>query len=119
MSKMKKLSDYEGEKGIEIAAHILGIIMEMLADARNSAQKAETNPIKMFSAFMANSPNKMKEIFAVLSETPCKDYNIDGAEAMKNMLILANDPVIVGLFISQSQSGDAISSGSVSVSTTG
>lgn len=118
MTEMKKLSDFEGEKGIEIAANILGVIMEMLSDARNSAQKAETSPLKMFSTFMANSPSKMMEIFAMLSETPLEKYEIDGAEAMKNMLILANDPVIVGLFISQSRSGDAKSSGSVSGNTT-
>lgn len=118
MAEMKRLSDFEGEKGIEIAAKVLGIIMEMMADTRNQQQKEEKNPLKMFSAFMANSPKKMMEIFAVLSETPINKYEVDGAEAMKNMLILANDPLVVGLFISQGRSGDAKSSGSASENTT-
>lgn len=114
---MKKLSDFKDEKGIEIASEVLSVIMEMLADERNRAQNGEKNRFKMFTAFMKNSPDKMKEIFAILSEKDAKSYHCDGADAMTNMMILANDPIILGLFLSQSQKGDAKSSGSVSEST--
>ena len=109
---MKKLSDFKDEKGIEIASDVLSVIMEMLADERNRAQQGEKNRFKMFTAFMRNTPDKMKEIFAILSEQGAKTYHCDGAEAMTNMMILANDPIILGLFLSQSQTGDAKSSGS-------
>lgn len=114
---MKKLSDFKDEKGIEIASDVLSVIMEMLADDRNRAQQGEKNRFKMFSAFMKNTPDKMKEIFAILSEEDVKSYHCDGAEAMTNLLIMANDPIILGLFISQSQTGDAKSSGSASENT--
>ena len=114
---MKKLSDFNDERGIEIASEVLSVIMEMLADERNRAQNGEKNRFKMFTAIMKNSPDKMKEIFAVLSEQDSKTYHCDGAEAMTNMMILANDPIIIGLFLSQSQTGDAKSSGSVSGNT--
>lgn len=114
---MKKLSDFKDEKGIEIASDVLSVIMEMLADERNRAQEGEKNRFRMFSAFMKNTPNKMKEIFAILSEEDVKSYHCDGAEAMTNLLIMANDPIILGLFLSQSQTGDAKSSGSVSENT--
>lgn len=114
---MKKLSDFKDNKGIEIASDVLSVIMEILSDSKNFAQSKEKNPFKMFTAFMKNSPEKMKEIFAILSEVEPKDYHCDGAEAMTNMLIIANDPIVVGLFTSQSRKGDAISSGSVSEST--
>lgn len=114
---MRRLSDFKGDAGIVMAANVLSVIMEMLVDQRNAAQSAEKNPLKMFSAFMANSPDKMRKIFALLSEQDVAEYECDGAEAMMNMLILANDPVIVSLFISQSRKGDAKSSGSASVNT--
>ena len=114
---MKKLSDFKDEKGIEIASDVLSVIMEMLADERNRTQQGEKNRFKMFTAFMRNTPEKMMEIFAILSEQDVKNYHCDGAEAMTNTLILANDPIILGLFLSQSQMGDAKSSGSVSEST--
>lgn len=111
---MKKLSDFKDEKGIEIASEVLSVIMEMLADERNREQEGEKNRFKMFSSFMKNTPGKMKEIFAILSEEDVKTYHCDGAEAMTNLLIMANDPIILGLFLSQSQTGDAKSSGSAS-----
>lgn len=114
---MKKLSDFKDEKGIEIASEVLSVIMEMLADERNRKQEGEKNRFKMFSAFMKNTPDKMKEIFAILSEEDVKSYHCDGAEAMTNLLIMVNDPIILGLFTLQSQTGDAKSSGSVSEST--
>lgn len=114
---MKKLSDFKDEKGIEIASEVLAVIMEMLSDERNRAQEGEKNRFRMFSAFMQNTPDKMKEIFAILSEENPKTYHCDGAEAMTNVLIMVNDPVILGLFTLQGQTGDAKSSGSVSEST--
>ena len=114
---MKKLSDFKDEKGIEVAAEILSIIMEILADNRNAKQASAKTPLAMFSAFMQNSPAQMKKIFAILSEKDAKEYSCNGAEALENMLVLANDPIVVGLFISQSQTGDATSSGSASEKT--
>lgn len=114
---MKKLSDFKDADGILVASKILAVIMEMLSDKRNLAMKEEKNPVQMFSAFMANSPEKMKHIFAILSEKEPDEYHCDGAEALTNMLLLANDPIIISLFTSQSQTGDANSSGSVSEST--
>ena len=111
--KMKKLSDFKDEKGIVKAAQVFDVIMGILADERNAAQKMETNPIKMFTAFMLNSPAEMKKIFAILSDEDVNTYNCDGSQAMLNILILANDAVLVGLFLSQGQMGDAKSSVSV------
>jgi CHASE3 domain sensor protein len=114
---MKKLSDFKDAAGIVVASKVLAVIMDMLSDKKNFELKGEENVVKMFTAFMANSPDKMREIFAILSEKDVSDYHCDGAEAMANMLMLANDPIVVGLFTLQSQMGDAISSGSVSENT--
>ena len=116
---MKKLSDFKDGEGIVAASKVLSCIMDILADKRNLAQQGEKNAVKLFTAFMANSPDKMQEIFAILSEEDPENYHCDGAEAMANMLLLANDPVVISLFLSQSQSRGAISSGSVSETTEG
>ena len=114
---MKKLSDFKDEKGIEIAAKVLSVIMDILANKKNEKQTESKTPLAMFSAFMENSPSEMKRIFAILSEDESGEYTCNGAEAMTNMLILANDPILVGLFISQSRTGGATSSGSASENT--
>lgn len=114
---MKILSDFHGEQGIVVAASVLGYIMDILTNAENLAMKDEKNPIVMFTTFMKNSPKQMQKIFAVLSEKDPDDYQCDGQEAMVNMLTLANDPLLIGLFTSQSRKGDATSSGSVSGNT--
>lgn len=114
---MKKLSDFKDERGIEIAAKVLSIIMDILANKKNAEKSNEKTPLAMFSSFMQNSPKEMKRIFAILSEEDEGKYTCDGAEAMQNMLLLANDPILVGLFISQGRKGDATSSGSASENT--
>lgn len=114
---MKRLSDFKDEKGIEIAANLLEIIMTILSNNKNAEQETAKTPLAMFSAFMKNSPNEMKKIFAILSEEDEAKYTCNGAQAMENMLVLANDPILVGLFISQSRTGDAKSSGSASENT--
>lgn len=116
---MKKLSDFKDEQGIEVAAKVLSIIMDILANKKNIKHSGSKSPLAMFSSFMENSPAEMKRIFSVLSEKEESEYTCDGAEAMTNMLVLANDPILVGLFISQGQTGDATSSGSASANTEG
>lgn len=114
---MKQLSEYKDTEGIVKASQILSIIMTILSNDKNMAMKNETNPFVMFSTFMENSPEEMKRIFAILSDTDPKEYHCDGAEALQNMLVLANDSIIVQLFISQRQTGDAKSSASRSENT--
>lgn len=114
---MKKLSDFKGTEGITVAARMLGVIMTMLANEKNRALEGESNPLKMFSEFMQNSPEQMKEIFAILSEKDVNEYECDGAEAMMNMLILANDPIIVGLFMSRGLKTEKKSSASAKENT--
>lgn len=114
---MKKLSDFKGRDGIIVASKLTGIIMTILANKVNHDLKNETNPLKLFTAFTENNPDEMMEIFAILCEKDPKNYNPDGSEAMTNLLMLAADPLIVGLFISQGQMGDATSSASPSENT--
>ena len=116
---MKKLADFKDENAISVAANVFGVIMEILANKENAKMNGEKNPLKMFSAFMANSPAEMRKLFAILSEKDPEEYHCDGAEALTNVLILANDDLLRLLFTSQSRTGDATSSGSASENTEG
>ena len=113
---MKKLAEFKDEKSIEVAAKVLGAITDILGNKKNLKQKNEKNPFKMFSAFMQNSPKEMMRLFAILSDKE-DEYHCDGNEALMNMLKIVDDPLLISLFISQSQTGDATSSGSVSENT--
>lgn len=109
---MKRLSDFKDSDAIIVVAKLLPPIMEMLVDPENKKLKDEKNGFKMFSGFFKNSPDKMMEIFAVLSECDPEDYHCDGVDVIQNIMTLANDERLVELFTSQGQKGDATSSGS-------
>lgn len=111
---VKNLADFKGADGIVVASKLFSIIMTILKDQRNLALKDEKNPLILFSGFMEHSPNEMLKIFAILSEQDPETYTCDGSEAMLNMLKIANDPMLMSLFISQGQKGEAKSSGSAS-----
>ena len=117
MKIIKKLSDFKDAKAIEVAANVLSVIGEMFANSENLKQKNAKSTMEMFSAFMANSPECMRKIFAILSDEDPKTYKCYGSQAIMNMMVLVNDPIIVSLFTSQSQTGDATSSGSASENT--
>ena len=114
---MKQLSEFKDNRGIEVAAEILGIILEMQQNEKNAAAHKEKTPVKMFSTLMKNSPDEMRQIFALLSEEDTADFHCNGAEALTDMLIMANDPIIVSLFMLPGQTGDATSSASHSENT--
>lgn len=111
---MKQLKDFKGESAIVAASKILGVILEMLQNPENKAVEGEENPIKLFTALMQNSPGKMREVFAILSEKEVAEYDCDGSEALMNIMFLANDPIILSLFISQGTKKNAESSASAS-----
>ena len=117
MKIIKKLSDFKDEKGIIVASKILTLVMGILSNKKNFDQKNNKNAVAMFSEFMANSPEEMRNIFAILSEEDPETYHCDGTEALMNIMVLANDPVLISLFISQGQKGDAKSSASASENT--
>lgn len=109
---MKKLSDFEGAAGVEKAADILCLVMNILANPKNSDKAEKETVLETFTRYMKNSPDEMMKIFGILNEK--ENYTCNGDEALVNMLDLASDEVIVLLFLSQSQKRGATSSGSAS-----
>lgn len=114
---MKQLKEFEGAKGIVIASRVLTIMIDLLKDPRNYAMNGETDRMKIFGTFMENSPDQMMRLFAILSEENPETFTCNAQDAMINMMKLANDPVMMSLFISQGRRGDAKSSVSASGNT--
>ena len=111
---MKKLSDFKDEQAIVVVAQLLEPIMTILTNPENRKFKDEQSGFKMFSGFLANSPQAMMQVFAILSEKDPENYHCDAIEVTQNLMTLVSDSRLFELFTSQGQTGDATSSGSAS-----
>lgn len=114
---MNKLSDFKDEAAIVVVAELLSPIMTIFTNPKNQELKNEKNAFAMFGGFFKNSPRAMMDIFAILSEEDPATYHCDGIDVAKNIVSLVSDQKLIELFVSQGQTGDAISSASVSENT--
>lgn len=116
---MKKLSDFKGREAMTVATKVTRVIMAILADERNRTVKEGTPHWELFMTLAENNPDEMTEILAIMNEKTVEEYEneCDGNRVMADLLSLASDPLIIGLFISRGQKGDAISSVSRSENT--
>lgn len=114
---MKKLSDFKDEKAMSVVADLMEPIMDIVGNENNKNAAKSKDGIAMFKGFFKNSPRSMMDIFAVLSEIDPAEYHCDGVEVLQNIMQLASDEKMISLFTSQSQMGDATSSGDASENT--
>ena len=116
---MKKLSDFKGAAAMAVATKLTRVIMAILADERNRAIKEGAANWELFTSLAENNPDEMTEILAIMNEKTVEEYEheCDGNKVMTDLLSLASDPLIIGLFISRGQKGDATSSVSRSENT--
>ena len=110
-----KLSDFRDEEAIVVVGELLDPILCILQDVSNRDVELSGNYVKMFSQIFKNSPKEMMRIFAILNRKDPETYTCTAVEVMGNIVSLASDAELIGLFTSQGQTGDATSSGSVSV----
>lgn len=111
---MKKLSDFRDEEAIIVVGELLDPILCILQDVSNKDVELSGNYFKVFSDIFKNSPKEMMRIFAILDGKDPKTYSCTATEVMANIVSLVSDAELISLFTSQSQMGDAKSSGSVS-----
>lgn len=107
---MKKLSEFENEKGIEIVADIIPYIAEIASNPKNKETKG--NAANLAASMLKNNATAVKGILAVLNETPENEYNCNAASVLVDVLTLLSDEDFMQLFGLQSKT--AASSGSVS-----
>lgn len=111
---MKKLSEFEGDAGIEIVADLLPIIEKIAKNPDTMASKRKS-VVAFASALLKNNKEEIKGIFALLNETPVEKYKISAASILVDTLTLLNDPEMLKLFGLQSKT--RVSSGSASENT--
>lgn len=114
-----KLSEFKGEKAIEVLADIIEPITTILAD--EDVQKISRDATKSNASAVAVALKKYpKDILFVLAKLDNQDpetYNPNLVEIPKKILEALNDEDLKMLFTSQSQSVEETSSGSAMEST--
>lgn len=111
-----KLTDFKGEKGIQVVGRLLVPITNILGNPDNGTSVASGNLITQVSAFFRNNPKDVLEVLAIMDDKDPKDYNITAQDALAKLLAWFDDPELLGLFGLQSQ--PETSSGSATMTTT-
>ena len=110
-----KLTDFKGEKGIQVVGRLLVPITNILGNPDNGTSVASGNLITQVSAFFRNNPKDVLEVLAIMDDKDPKDYNITAQDALAKLLAWFDDPELLGLFGLQSQ--PETSSGSATMTT--
>ncbi len=110
-----KLTDFKGEKGIEVVGKLILPIMNIVGNPKNQVAKAQENVFTVLSAFFTNNPKDVLEMLAIMDDTPVEDYKINAQEALIKLVSWFDDPELLGLFGLQSQ--PETSSGSATTTT--
>lgn len=111
-----KLTDFKGEKGIEVVGKLLIPLMNILGNPDNGTSVASGNLITQFSAFFRNNPKDVLEVLAIMDDKDPETYEITAQDALAKLLSWFDDPELLGLFGLQSQ--PETSSGSATMTTT-
>ena len=96
-----KLSDFKGDKGIEVAGRVMIPMMEMLANPIvNKAMQKDV--MHGLGAGMIHTPKAIKEMLAVLNEKSVDEIEMDGGVALVGVFEMPDDPALQRLFGLQS-----------------
>lgn len=94
---MKKLSEFTGDKAFEVVSELMGPIVDILRVEENRNMERTTR-FDMFKTFLANSPDAMRRIFAILCETEEKEFSPTAADIMRYTMLLISDDDFISLF---------------------
>ena len=111
-----KLSEYQGEEALDLLADMIEPISEIMTD-KEIGEIWKTNRFKAIKLAIKNHKKAVIEVMALLDGAPAEEYKCNLFTLPFKILELLNDPALVQLFTYQGQTGDAKSSGSVTVNT--
>lgn len=111
---MKKLSEFEGDAGIDLVADLMPYIYEIVSNPETAKARSE-NILLFAQALLKNNKPAVKGILALLNETPVEEYKISAASILVDTLTMLNDDALMALFGLQSKK--TACSGSVSENT--
>lgn len=94
---MKKLRDFTGERAFEVVSNLMGHIVDILRVEQNRNIDKVTR-FEMMQKFLTNSPESMRCIFAILTESDVDEFNPSAADIMKYTVDLISDDDFISLF---------------------
>ena len=97
-----KLSDFKGDKGIEVVGKLLLPISNIAANKEVTGALKKGGLTLMLSTALMKCPNDVKEILAALNDKPVEEYEVDGATILVDVLNLFTDEALLRLFGLQS-----------------
>lgn len=114
---MQKLREIKGEKALDVLADLLEPVCDISTDSELVSELQSGSKVKGVQLMLKNHKKAVLTIFAILNEEDPATYEPNLIELPKTLLEAFNDPELVSLFISQGQSAEQTSSGSVTENT--
>lgn len=111
---MKKLSEFEGDAGMELVAELLPNVEEIVNNPKNQDVRGKSL-LNFASTILRNSKSPLKAILAALNEVSVDDYKVTAASIFTDTMAMLNDDALLALFGLQRQ--NPASSGSASETT--
>ena len=97
-----KLSDFKGDKGIEVVGKLLLPVTNIAANKEVTRAMKKGGLPAMLSAALLHQPNDVKELLAILNDKPVEEYEVDGAVILRDVFNLFTDEALLALFGLQS-----------------
>lgn len=109
-----KLSEYKGEKALDILADIIEPAASIMVDKEIVNLARSGQKIKVIKPLLKNHKREIIEIMAALEGEPPEEYaeKINVFTLPKKLREMVNDPDLMSLFTLQGQKTDETSSGS-------
>lgn len=107
-----KLSEYKGEKALDLLADLFEPAANIMADKEISRlAKAGEPKVKIISVAIKNHKKEVIEILAILDGADPKDYaeKVNIFTLPKKVLEAINDPDLMSLFTLQGQKAETLS----------
>lgn len=96
-----KLSDFKGDKGIEVVGRLL-LPVSRIAGNKQVAKASQEGLAPMLSAALLHTPKDVREMLAILNDKPVEEYEVTGASILADVFRLFEDEALLQLFGLQS-----------------
>ena len=106
-----KLSDYKGEKALDVLADLIDPITAIVSDEETAKRideirKGKHSIASLVKPLIKDHKKQVIEILAVLDDTPVEEYEISLFTLPLKLIEIINDPDLKSLFTSQDSMTD-------------
>ena len=97
-----KLSEFKGDKGIEVVGKLLLPVSNIAANKEVTKAMRNGGLPQMLSSALINCPKDIREMLAILNDKPVEEYEVNGATILADVFLLFEDEALLRLFGLQS-----------------